>query len=93
MNMEFYRPESIVSFIILGFLIFFIFRTHLLRKKYSELLHTSKTLEISETLKLPKNRLFKEILFVLVFNMMESKKISGARKKKLFLLLSNHLLE
>ena len=65
MNMEFYRPESSIAFIIIGFLIFFIFRTHLLRKKYSELLHTSKTLEISKTLKLPRNRIFKEILFIL----------------------------
>lgn len=65
MNMEFYRPESSIAFIIIGFLIFFIFRTHLLRKKYSELLHTSKTLEISTTLKLPRNRILKEILFIL----------------------------
>ncbi len=65
MNIEFYRPESGIAFFIIGILIFLIFRTHALRKKYSELLHSAKTLEFSKNYNLPRNRIFKETLFIL----------------------------
>lgn len=65
MNVEFFRPESSVAFMIIGILIFFTFQTHLLRKKYSQLLNSAKTLGVSKNYNLPKNRVFKEALFIL----------------------------
>ena len=65
MNMEFYRPESGISFFIIGIIIYFIFKSHSSRKIFSQLLYSSKTLEINKIQKRPKNRILKEILLIL----------------------------
>jgi Ca-activated chloride channel family protein len=65
MNIDFYRPENGISFIFIGILIYLTFRTHNLRKIYSQLLQFSKTLEITKQTSLPKNRLLKEVLFII----------------------------
>ena len=56
MNIEFHRPEFSLLFLVVGFLIYLTFRTHFFRKKYSQIIQASKTLEVSQTQKMPKNR-------------------------------------
>lgn len=78
MNIEFHRPEFSLLFLVVGFLIYLTFRTHFFRKKYSQIIQASKTLEVSQTQKMPKNRIFKEFLFILgisliVFSLMRPK--------------------
>jgi len=69
MSAEFYYPERALAFFVILVLIFFVYRSHKLRKIFSEGLKTSKSLDRSHSFHAPKNRIIKESLFVIALIM------------------------
>jgi hypothetical protein len=62
---EFYYPERALAFFVILVIALFVARSHLLRKAFAKNLQTHKSLDRSHSFHAPRNRIFKEVLFIL----------------------------